>query len=160
MRGRLGVSFGLQPSRPASTQSRRKADRGPRQTILLIESDPANLIAESLILRCLGYTVLETASRSEAWHVLHKHGPPIHLVVAKGIQDNHRTKDFVARLRLACPQIRALFISEASSAELADNQSMPRESAILQKPIRLETLASVIRELLDEPKKRAVSSIS
>lgn len=130
------------------------------QTILLIESDRANLIAQSLILRCLGYTVLEAASRGEAWRLLHKHQQPIHLVVAKAIQDNYRTRDFIGRLRLVCPQIHALFVSEASSAELADDHGMPREFAVLQKPIRLETLAGVIRELLDEPKKRAVSSIS
>jgi DNA-binding NtrC family response regulator len=133
---------------------------GSMQTVLLIEDDPANLVAEALVLRSFGFTVLEASSRGEAWRVCHRHQRPIHLVVAKAILDNHRTSDFIARLRLVYPQIRALIVSETSSAEFADNQSMPCEFAFLQKPFRLETLGDTIRKLLDGPKKRAVSSIS
>ena len=36
------------------------------ETVLLIENDPANLVALAMVLRSLGYTVLEADSRSEA----------------------------------------------------------------------------------------------
>jgi two-component system, cell cycle sensor histidine kinase and response regulator CckA len=133
---------------------------GFMQTVLLIENDPANLVAQALVLRSFGFTLLEARSRGEAWRACHRHQGPIHLVVAKAILDNHRTSDFIARLRLVYPQICALILSETSSAELADNQSMPCEFAFLQKPFRLDTLGDTIRKLLDGPKKRAVSSIS
>jgi two-component system cell cycle sensor histidine kinase/response regulator CckA len=135
-------------------------DLGVYADVLLIENDPANLVAQALVLRSFGFTVLEASSRGEAWRVCHRHQRPIHLVVAKAILDNHRTSDFIARLRLVYPQIRALIVSETSSAELADNQSMPCEFAFLQKPFRLDTLADTIRELLGGPKRRAVSSLS
>ncbi len=146
------------PDQRRSTASDGRETWGSMQTVLLIEDDPANLVAQALVLCSFGFTVLEASSRGEAWRVCHRHQGPIHLVVAKAILDNHR--DFIARLRLVYPQIRALIVSETSSAELADNQSMPCEFAFLQKPFRLEILGDTIRKLLDGPKKRAVSSIS
>lgn len=130
------------------------------QTALVIEDDPATLITWAFVLRSYGFTVLEASSRGEAWRVCQKHQGPIHLVVVKATLDNHRTSDFIARLRLLFPQIRAVCVSEASSAEFADNQSIPRELAFLQKPFHLETLVGTIRELLAEPMNRAASSIS
>ena len=128
------------------------------ETILLIENDPATLVAQSLILHSFGYTVLEARSRGEAWRTCQKHPGPIHLVVTKPLRDNRRTRGFIARLRLIHPQIRALFVSEASSPDLASNQSMPCEYAFLRKPFRVDALADTIRGLLDGPKTRAVSS--
>ena len=37
------------------------------KTILLIESDPTSLVAQSLLLRCFGYVVLEASNQGEAW---------------------------------------------------------------------------------------------
>ena len=49
------------------THASAKAGRGqgPMPTVLLIESEPANLIALGLILRSFGYTVLEADSPDE-----------------------------------------------------------------------------------------------
>lgn len=126
------------------------------QVALAIEDDPEALIAWAFVLRSLGFTVLEAGSRGEAWRVCQKHQGPIHLVVAKS---NHRTSDFIARLRLMCPQICAVCVSEVSSVEF-DDQQIPRDFVSLQKPFRLETLADTLRELLAKPKIRAGSSIS
>jgi two-component system cell cycle sensor histidine kinase/response regulator CckA len=126
------------------------------QTVLLIENDPAKLVTQSLILRCFGYTVLEAASRGDAWRVCHEHQGPIHLILTKPILDDS-SSDFIARLQCLYPEIRALFVSDASSAELAD---MPCEYTVLHKPFRPDALADTIRQLLDDPKTSAVSSFS
>ena len=128
------------------------------QTILLIENDPANLIAQSLILRCFGYKVLEAASRGEAWCACHEHyDGPIHVVLLKAILDGGSTSEFITRLQLLCPQIRALLVSDASSAELDD---MPCEYTVLHKPFRPDALADAISGLLHGTMTRAVSSLS
>ena len=78
--------------------------------------------------------------------------------MTKAILDHDSTSEFVARLQLLYPQIRAaLFLSDASSGELA---TMPCEYAFVQKPFRADALADTIRGLLEDPKKRAVSSLS
>ena len=130
----------------------------PMETILLIENDPALLVAVAFLLRCFGYSVLEAGSRGEAWRACHRYRAPIHLVVTKAIADKNSTSEFVARLQLVYPQIRAaLFVPDAAPAELTD---MPCEYAFLRKPFRADAFADTIRELLEGPKKRAASFLS
>jgi DNA-binding NtrC family response regulator len=130
------------------------------RTILLIESDPAALVAQSLVLHCLGYTVLEVGSRGEAWRVCVEHGGTIHLLLTEAVLDKGSSIEFVSRLQLMYPRICALFLSDESSVELADRQCMPCEYAFLRKPFRANALANTIRKLLDGPKQRAVSAPS
>jgi len=132
----------------------------PIETILLIENDPATLVAQSLILRCFGYTILEAASRGEAWRVCHQFQGPIQLVVAKAMVDNHCASEFVSRLQLLYPQIRALFVSDGPQGEWDVGQSMRYQYICLQKCFPVDTLADTIGELLGRPKRRAASSLS
>jgi len=128
------------------------------ETILLIENDPALLVAVAFLLRCFGYRVLEAGSRGEAWRACHRYSAPIHLVLTKALADKDSTGEFVARLQLVYPHIRAaLFVPEVSPVELTD---MPCEYAFLRKPFRAEAFADTIRELLEGPKKRAASFLS
>jgi DNA-binding NtrC family response regulator len=130
---------------------------GAMETVLVIESDRAKLVALALILRCFGHSVLEADSRGEAWRVCHQFQGPIHLVITNAILENHRASEFVARLQLVCPQMRALFVGDTSPAELAE---MACEFAFLPKPFEVDTLAYTIKGLLQGPKKRAAASVS
>ena len=120
------------------------------ETILVVENDAATLVARSLILRCFGYGVLEGSSRVEAWGVCHEHRGPIHLILMEASLDGG--SDFVTRLQCRYPDIRVLFVSDASSMELDD---MPCEYAFVPKPFRADDLANTIRELLSAPETRA-----
>jgi CheY-like chemotaxis protein len=92
------------------------------ETILLIENDPATLVVRSMVLRSFGYTVLEAANQGEAWFACNEYQQPIHLTFL----DHDNSSEFVTRLQILCPQIRAIFISDEPSAELADMPaSMP-----------------------------------
>jgi len=126
------------------------------QTILLIECDPTNLVAQSMVLRCFGYTVVEADSPAEVWHAWYEHRGPIDMVLMKA-SPGGSISEFITRLQLLCPQIRALFVSHGSSAELAD---MPCEYTVLHKPFRPDALAETISGLLHGTMTRAVSSLS
>jgi two-component system cell cycle sensor histidine kinase/response regulator CckA len=130
------------------------------ETILLIEEDPANLIALSLILRCFGYTVLEAVNRGEAWRVCCEHPGPVHLVTMNAVLKDDDSNEFIARLQLVCPRIGALFLTDASPAEFSDNQRLSHERTFLQKPFPASTLADTIRRLLDRLERRAASLVS
>lgn len=130
------------------------------ETILLIEGDPANLIALSLILRCFGYTVLEAVNRGEAWRACCEYHGPVHLVMMKAVLNDHNFDEFIARLQLVCPRICALLVTDASPVELADKQCLSCERAFLQKPFQAGTLADTIRRLLDRLQSRATSLVS
>ncbi len=127
------------------------------QTILLIECNPTNLVAQSLVLRCFGYTVVEADSPAEVWHAWYEHRGPIDMVLMKASPDDNNTSEFITRFQLLCPQIRALVVSDESSAELDD---MPCEYTVLHKPFRPDGLAETISGLLHGTMTRAVSSLS
>ncbi len=126
------------------------------QTILLIECDPTNLVAQSMVLRCFGYEVLEAGSPADVWHTWYKHRGPIEMVLMKASPDGS-TSEFITRLQLLCPQIRALIVSDASSSGLT---GMPCEYTVLYKPFRPDALADAISGLLHGTMTKAVSSLS
>ncbi len=130
------------------------------QTVLVIEDDPATLLAWAMVLRSFGFTVLEAGSRGEAWRACDEHEGPIHLILMKAIRNDDSTSEFVARLQLRCPEIRALFVVDGPLCELAVRQSIRYQYACLQKPFQVHTLADTIRKLLDDPRKRAATSFS
>jgi len=121
-------------------------------TILLIENDPTNLVALSLAVRSFGYTVLEADSRGEACSVCAEHQGPIHLIMIETSLDHDGVYEFFTRLQLIHPQIRALLMTDASSARMAEKLTMPCECSFLQRPFRVDALADSIRALLDAPK--------
>ena len=129
-------------------------------TVLLIENDPTNLLARSLVLRCFGYAVLEADSRGEAWSVCAEHSGTIRLIMMETSLDHDSAYEFFTRLQLVHPQIRALLLTDASSARMAEKFAMPCECYFLQRPFRADALAHSIRALLDGPKARAVCSPS
>ena len=128
------------------------------QTILLIENDPANLLARSLVLRCFGYTVLEASDRGEAWSYSREHSGTIRLIMMEVSLNPEGAYEFSTRLQLVHPQIRALLLTDASSARMAEKFAMPCECSFLQRPFRADALADAIKGLLDGPKARAVSA--
>ena len=127
-------------------------------TILLIENDPAKLVAQSLILRGFGHTVLEAGDRGEAWRICRKHRKPVHIVITRTDGADGSISEFVARLQQLYPQICALFLSDGISSPLADRQSLDCQYALLQKSSRLDTLADSIKALLAGPKRQTAAS--
>ena len=124
-------------------------------TVLLIESEPANLIALALILRSFGYSVLEADSPDEAERMCQEHLGPIHVVVTKAILDDECADEVVARLESLCPQIRAVVISDKPADELA--VASISGCAFLRRPFRADALADTISSLFDGPNKGAAS---
>ena len=125
------------------------------QTVLVIESEPANLLALALILRSFGYTVLEADSPDEAVSTCQEYPGPIHLVVTEAVLGNENASELVARLQSLCPRIRALLISNESADGLAETNT--HACTYLKKPFRVDALADSISTLLDGPKRLAAS---
>jgi DNA-binding NtrC family response regulator len=130
------------------------------QTILLVENDAATLVARSLLMRCFGYTVLEAGSRGEAWGICGEHSGTIRLIMMETSLDHDSVYEFFTRLQLIHPQVRALLLTDAPSARMVEKFAMPCECSFLQRPFQAGALADSIRALLDDPKKRGVSSLS
>ena len=84
----------------------------------------------------------------------------IRLVMMEASLDHDSVYEFFVRLQLVHPQIRALLLTDASSARVAEKFAMPCECSFVERPFQADALAGSIRALLDSPKERAVSSLS
>jgi len=131
------------------------------QTVLVVESEPTDLLALALILRSLGYTVLEADSTDEAISACREHPGPIQLVVTEATLDNKDAREFVGRLRSLCPRIRALLISDmpADGVSGDDNEDI-YGCVYLNKPFRVDALADGIETLLRGQEKAAAAADS
>ena len=127
-------------------------------TILLIENDPTNLLALALTMRSFGYTVLEASDRGEVWSYSRDHSGTIRLIMMETSLNPDGAYEFFTRLQLVHPQIRALLLTDASAARMAEKFAMPCECSFLQRPFRADALAGAIKGLLGGPKARAVSA--
>jgi hypothetical protein len=127
------------------------------ETILLIEANPVNLLALGLLLRSLGYTVLEVDGQDEAVRACHDHEGPIHLLVTTAFLQREDAKQGVKRSELLNWPTRALFLSDEPPNELPDASY---EYAFLRIPFRAEALATTISELLHGRQSSTASSAS
>ncbi len=127
------------------------------RTVLLIEHDSAHLIAQAMILRSFGYTVIEASTQIEAFRVCGEHYGPIHLAVTKAVRGNG-SGDIVERLRRLCPQIRVLFLTDRSPAECDWRRDIYDDCAFLQKPFRTDAMADALNKLLEESRVMAAGS--
>jgi DNA-binding NtrC family response regulator len=118
------------------------------ETILLIQDDLATLVAQALILRSLGYTVLEGSSPQDVLRACHEHPGPIPLAITTVGPRNLETRHLVGQLQRLRPQTRVLVMRDAAPGELIDDGRLPGGYAVLQRPCHLRALAEAIRELL------------
>jgi len=115
------------------------------ETVLVAETEPASLLALALVLRSLGYAVLEADTEDEALFTCCDYPGTIHAVLTPSVLD-HRRNNLIQQLRSLRPQIRGLVICEAAEyPALTDSDGC----IYLQKPFQLEDLADSMKRLLD-----------
>lgn len=127
------------------------------ETVLLIEHDPARLIAQALVLRSFGYRVLEASTQMEAARACREHRGSVHLAVTKAVRGNGAA-EVVERLRRVCPEIRVLFLSDKSPGECGGIRDMYGDCAFLQQPFRTEALADALQRLRENSRVMTAAS--
>lgn len=113
--------------------------RKPRETVLLVEAEPAVREATARSLRDVGYHVIEACSALRAVRLAEARRRPIHLLVAD--LSTSGGCDLIGPVRQAHPAVRMLFLAGASVP--------PTDIPILEKPYSPAKLASVVRDALD-----------
>jgi PAS domain S-box-containing protein len=131
--------------RPAK-QSEKSLPRG-KETILVVEDNPALRKTAIIQLSELGYQIVEAASGEEAVSVLRGNGP-IDLVFSDIVMTGKLTGADVAReAERLRPSLRVLLSTGYAerSGEIGE-----RHWPVLNKPYRKRELATKVREILDE----------
>jgi PAS domain S-box-containing protein len=120
------------------------------ETILLAEdeSEVRELIESSL--RNLGYSVLAVADGLDGITLAHTYPDRIHLLVTDLVMPKMGGHALANALKRMLPQVRVLFLSGYAGHSLPENNLEITHGRFLAKPFSIESLARVVREILDE----------
>jgi PAS domain S-box-containing protein len=120
------------------------------ETILVVEDEPSVRVFISSALRQQGYTVLEAASGGEALRIFRRRvGSAIHLVLTDVLMPQMGGVELLHQLRYSHPTLKIVFISGYMDEVVMRSEQPATNSAFLQKPFTLVTLARKVREVLD-----------
>jgi response regulator RpfG family c-di-GMP phosphodiesterase len=118
------------------------------EALVLIEHHPPRLVMLSMILRALGYSVLEAGDENEAVHESENHTGPIALGICDARAAGAGDAAFTQRFHSLHPETRFVV--------LCDSRVMPVTAEVHvvagHAPINVDDLASSLKELLETPR--------
>lgn len=120
------------------------------ETVLVVEDDTAVRMLARAGLERAGYTVLEAGDPEEAERVAQDYRDPVHLLLSDVIMPNAEGPPLIDRLRGQRPALRVLYMSGYANETIAHHGVVDEGIAFLQKPFTLFTLASKVREVLND----------
>jgi PAS domain S-box-containing protein len=121
------------------------------ETILLVEDDSSVRDLAVRFLRGQGYTILEATNGNEAIRIARKSKKEkVHLLLTDMVMPQMGGKELVERFRSIHPEIKVLFISGYTDFAITHHGLSEPNTALLQKPFSLTSLAKKVREVLDK----------
>ncbi len=124
---------------------------GRGETILLVDDEQALMTLGGKMLDELGYRVLTANTPGEALRIVHEDTRPIHLLVTDVVMPEMNGRDLAERLSKHHPDLKVLYMSGYSTNVIAHRGVLDEGVNFIQKPIRIELLASKVRTALDLP---------
>ena len=123
-----------------------------RETILLVEDEPAvrGLVNETL--RLHGYTVLAARHGIEALLASAKCVGPIHLLLTDVVMPQMSGPEVAEKILIARPDIKVLYMSGYPDHPVFDQDGVIHQTGFLQKPFSPPVLVQKVREVLDSVK--------
>jgi two-component system cell cycle sensor histidine kinase/response regulator CckA len=120
------------------------------ETILLVDDEPMILDVGSQILETLGYKVLPAKSGQEGLEVFDQHKNEIDLVILDMVMPGMSGGDVFEKIMEIKPGTKTLLSSGYSLDGQAKTIMERGCGGFIQKPFRVESFASKIREVLDQ----------
>jgi DNA-binding NtrC family response regulator len=123
-----------------------------RETILLVEDEPAvrGLVHETL--RLHGYTVLEARHGIEALMTGAKHQGPIHLLLTDVVMPQMSGPEVAEKIQIVRPGIKVLYMSGYPDHPVFEQGGISRDASFIPKPFTPNVLAKKVRDVLDGAK--------
>ncbi len=140
----------VNPSREAQVGTTVPA-RGRNETLLLVEDEQAILRFGEESLHRLGYQVLIANSPERALDMARQHRGPIHLLITDVVLPTMNGRELAQLLSSITPDLKCLFMSGYTADIIAHRGVVDEKLNFIQKPFTVESLATKIRNVLDEP---------
>jgi two-component system cell cycle sensor histidine kinase/response regulator CckA len=123
-------------------------ERG-RETILVVEDEPAILDMTKTMLERLGYTVLTASTAREAIRLAGAHTGVIHLLMTDVVMPEMNGRDLAKNLLTSYPALKRLFMSGHTADVIARHGVLEDGVHFIQKPFSKKDLAAIVREVLE-----------
>jgi CheY-like chemotaxis protein len=131
----------------SSALRRSKADK--RETILVVEDEPAVRKLAATVLQKNGYNVLEAADPGQAVRIAREHGARIDLLLTDVIMPEMNGKELYSKIVDLRPQIKVIFMSGYTDDVIAHHGVLDEGLHFLQKPFSIGALARTVVGVLD-----------
>ncbi len=122
---------------------------GARETLLVVEDEPALLDMSKVMLEKLGYRVLAAAAPGQALQLAQAENARIDLLVTDVIMPEMNGRELAQRLRSTHPGIGVVYLSGYTADAIARHGILEPGVHFLQKPFMIKELAEKVREALD-----------
>lgn len=138
-----------------TTRVRNKIDAGKnveggKETILLVEDEPAILKMTTQMLEQQGYTVLPAARPAEAMHLAEVHPGRIDLLMTDVVMPEMNGRDLARSLLSLYPNVKRLFMSGYTGDVIALHGVLDPGVHFIQKPFSIKRLTAKVREALED----------
>jgi CheY-like chemotaxis protein len=129
-----------QPLRPAGHGS---------ETILLAEDDESVRKLIKHLLSATGYQVLEAVNGGQALQVFHEHAGEIDLLITDMVMPGLNGRELANQALGAKPALKVIFMSGYTDDVLLNTGALGPEISYLRKPLKLDVLTNLVRQVLD-----------
>ncbi|MEW6744817.1 MAG: ATP-binding protein [Planctomycetota bacterium] len=136
-------------SRTPRQVKREEPVRGGRETILVVDDEPAVCEITRRFLEGLGYSVCTAGSGRRAVELLHERGASIELALLDLQLPDIGGGDLIAAVRREDPSVGILLSTGHDPLEPEIQQVLARASGFVKKPYTRENLAAEVRRVLD-----------
>ncbi|HNY27284.1 MAG TPA: PAS domain S-box protein [Candidatus Sumerlaeota bacterium] len=122
---------------------------GGRETVLMVEDEPAILAMCKAMVEKLGYRVIAAGTPGEAIRLAQEHAGQIHLLMTDVVMPEMNGRDLARRILSLYPDLKCLFMSGYTANVIAHHGVLDEGVQFLQKPFTLKDLSAKIRATLD-----------
>jgi len=124
-----------------------------KETILLAEDEEMVRELASVILRNLGYTILEAKQGDEALRVFGQHKGTIDLLLTDVVMPGMSGRELAGRLASLGLKVKVLYMSGYTDDAIVRHGVLEKGVEFIQKPFTVARLAKKVREVLDKDSK-------
>ncbi len=141
---------GQTPESGESPKVRRAGGPGT-ETILLAEDEESVRKLLHHLLDADGYRVIDAVDGPDALRLFEENSGSIDLLLTDIIMPGMNGHDLAHRILESKPGLKVIFMSGYTDDVLADASEQPQGVFFLRKPLKFDTLSSLVREALDVP---------
>ena len=136
------------PARPEAAPGLRRETAKGSGAVLVVEDQQEVRALTCMILRNLGYEVLEAADGSEALAIAAGHVQPIRLLLSDIIMPGMNGRELAAQLAPMQPEMKVMYMSGYTDRVMTENGLLDSSVAFLQKPVTPDKLIDMVQRVL------------